>query len=220
MEVSRFDEGNFLSEFEKNLANAVAELPYGLDCKIQSHEMRPPATAGHTHPTYKIKIGYALKNDKKMHKRLLNKQSLTVVEVDYSFNEPNFEHTEEFQLDNGGQILVYSLIDLLAEKLRSILQQEMRNRVRRQDAYDLYCLLNEIGPLDDAQMNQVLESLVLKAKARELGIDKDSINNPEIIKRSKQEYNQLENEIDGVLPNFDEVYECVSEFYTRLPWKR
>ena len=217
-EVTGFDEDEFLTEFNHNLANAVESLTYGLDCRIQSHEMRPPATAGHTHPTYKLKIGYAYKINDKKHKRLLNGVCPTVVEVDYSFNEPNYEHTEEIQLDNGGHILVYSLIDLVAEKLRSILQQEVRNRVRRQDAYDLYCLLKDVGQLSNEQYQKIIDSLMLKAKARDLKLDRNSINNPEIIKRSELEYNQLGNEIEGELPDFNMVYKCVSDFYTSLPW--
>ncbi|MDZ7661060.1 nucleotidyl transferase AbiEii/AbiGii toxin family protein [Thiohalophilus sp.] len=208
--VSGFDEGEFLEELKRELASAVESLPYGLDCRIQSHEMRPPATAGHTQPTYKIKIGYAYKGDKAKHKRLLNGRSPAIVEVDYSFNEPNYEHTAEVELDNGGHILVYSLIDLLAEKIRSILQQEARNRVRRQDAYDLYCLLEQIGELSDARKNEVLNSLLLKAEARALEVNKGSMNNPEIRKRSEAEYKQLESEIEGELPSFEVVYERVT----------
>lgn len=219
-QVSGFDENEFLREFQRNLAVAVEELSYGLDCRIQSHEMRPPATAGHTHPTYKIKFGYAPKSDASRHRRLLNKLCPTIVEVDYSFNEPNYDHTDEIQLNNGEKILVYSIIDLIAEKIRSILQQEVRGRVRRQDAYDLYCLLKGIGELDEEQKKKIHDSLLLKSNARGLDINSSSMNNPEIERRSKLEYNQLAGEVEGELPEFNLVFEYVVKFYSSLPWEQ
>ena len=60
---------------------------------------------------------------------------LNTVKIDCSFNEQSFEidhislaHEEEFQ--------AYSFTDLVAEKIRSVIQPVERNRSRRQDIYD------------------------------------------------------------------------------------
>lgn len=214
-QYSKFDQTAFVSEFTENLARAVEELSYGLDCRIQSIKVNPPKPNA-TFPTLTVTIGYATKNSRE-HQRLLTGQCPTVIALDYSFNETTAE-TEELEIRGGGIIQAYSLHDLVAEKYRAILQQEARNRIRRQDAYDLYRLFQRF-PLNDARDRQrVLDSLRAKAASRNLIIDRNSIANPEIISRSKKEYNQLHLEIDEELPPFDEVYATVRMFYENLPW--
>ncbi len=215
--VKRFDKSNFLGELCKTLALAVETLEYGLDCRVQSHEMKPPSPEA-TMPTLKIRIGYAYKHDSKTHKRLKNKQSVDVVEVDYSFNEPNFEHTNVITLSNGGAISVYNIVDVVAEKIRAMLQQETRNRVRRQDAYDLFCLFSQGLVNTNEEKEKILQSLKLKSKARNMSIDRETILHEDIRKRSELEYPKLEQEIDGTLPNFQDVYTCVTKYYQSLPW--
>ena len=48
-------------------------------------------------------------------------------------------------LGDGLEIEASTLVDLVAEKFRAMIQQPIRNRYRRQDAYDLYCLLEAHG---------------------------------------------------------------------------
>ena len=111
-----------------------------------------------------------------------------------------------------------SFTDLVAEKLRAILQQEIRNRVRRQDAYDLYCLFKS-HPIDDRdQKEEILRSLIKKSVSRKLEVDRNSMSKTEIINRSKKEYPLLQQEIDEKLPPFEHVYGTVQSFYESLPW--
>lgn len=42
--------------------------------------------------------------------------------------------------------------------------------------------------------------------------------NPNIIKRSKAEYDNLISEISGDLPPFDQAYASVKDYYESLPW--
>jgi len=214
--ITEFDENAFLSDLSQSLAIAVEKLDYALDCLIQSHERRPP-TPDASFPTLKLRIGYAYKHEKK-HKRLLNRQCPTVVELDYSFNEPNNESTRVIELIDGGILRAYSIIEVIAEKLRAMLQQETRNRIRRQDAYDLYCLLRTHSNLQDSDKHRILASLRLKAKARDMAIDRGSISHSEVIRRSRTDYPRLAQEIDGVLPAFEDIYPVVKDFYESLPW--
>jgi hypothetical protein len=54
---------------------------------------------------------------------------------------------------------------------------------------------------------------LLKAKSRNLQVNKDSLSDDEIMKRSRAEYNTLAGEIDGTLPPFEEVYTAFRNYY-------
>ncbi len=58
----------------------------------------------------------------------------------------------------------------------------------------------------------------MKAESRQLAVNKNSLADEEIIKRSKDEYATLADEIDGELPPFEEVYTVVRNYYESLPW--
>ena len=211
-----FDLETFLVEFEQCLGAACEKLPYDLDCRVQSHKFMPPNPEA-TFPTLVVRVGYADKSDIKNHRRLIAKNSSDVVQVDYSFNE-KIQKTDPIRLSDGGNILVYSFSDLVAEKYRAILQQEPRKRYRRQDVYDLHYLLRRFQTIGRGEKQQILNSLKIKAQSRGLEINKASISNKAIIARSRRDYPALEQEIEGDLPDFDEAYREIRAFYESLPW--
>jgi len=213
-----FNIEDFQNKLEESLIGAVESLGYGLDCRIQSCKQQPSREDA-TFPTIQVKVGYAYKSDRKAHARLQKLKSPKTIQIDYSLNEPIGE-TEIFEIENGNIIHTYSFVELIAEKFRALLQQEVRNRIRRQDIYDLhYLLVNEPHRNNSNTRKQILESLILKASVRDLSVAKESMSNPEIIRRSKSEYDLLANEIEGELPNFDEIYQTVEAFYHSLPWE-
>lgn len=217
MKSAEFDKDKFLSELSESLIIATEALDYGLACRVQSAKFHPPSPEA-SFPTLKIKIGYAYTADINSHKRLLKGNSSKVVEIDYSFNEATY-NLEDIALKKGGKLLAYSYIDLIAEKYRAILQQQKRNRSRRQDIYDLYYLFTHGNPPSRADKYKILESLIKKAAAREITADRLSMRDPEIIRRSKHEYHNLKSEIIGDLPEFDTAYNHVQSFYESLPWE-
>lgn len=209
-----FDKDKFLFELEYNLAIAVEKLPYDLDCRIQSVELSP--SKGGTFPTLQIKVGYAYKGKPK-HRRLLSQAgSPTSICIDYSFNETNID-IDCVEIENDTSIKAYSLSDLVGEKYRAILQQPGRNRFRRQDMYDIFWLISN-GFLQYVDMSLILQSLRVKAESRNLKVDKGSIRDPEVARRSRAEYDTLKSEIEGELPEFDVVYDAAVTFYESLPW--
>lgn len=161
-------------------------------------------------------LGHAEKGTKK-HSHLLAKNCPDVVDVDYSFNEQT-ESIDQLRFSDGTVIYAYSFVDLVAEKMRALLQQEVRNRVRRQDAYDLFRVLTGNPVTDEALKGLILDALKSKAASRGLTVQRESMANKEIIERSKKEYPQLADEILEDLPPFDEVYGFVRSFYESLPW--
>jgi Nucleotidyl transferase AbiEii toxin, Type IV TA system len=200
---------------DSSLALMVEGFDYDLDCRVQSIKLQPRDPTS-TYPSMKIKVGYAYKGTPQ-HKRLLSLQSSDTVSIDYSLNEktPNIE---DFKLDLEEEILIYSLTDLIAEKYRSLLQQVSRNRKRRQDVYDLYLLIENLEDIDDVEKSKILDSLISKSKVREICPDINSFDDPELKSRAQEDYPTLKDEIEGKLPDFNELFYKVADFYKLLPW--
>lgn len=195
-----------------------AELGYPeLMCQVQSHKYFPkgekfPKNEG---PAIKMKVGYA-KRGSPQEKHYNQKKSPTALEVDISFKEPigaiqilNFAETDQ-------TVRAYSLLDLMAEKFRALLQQEKRNRHRRQDIYDLNSLCQRFS-LDGEERTQLLDILRKKCVARGIDPSQNSLEQPEIIERAKADWHTLEVEV-GEVPDFDECFTVSNDLYKSLPW--
>lgn len=212
-----FNEARFLEELESALRNAVNRLDYDLDCRVQAHQIQPANHPDPSFPTLKLNIGYAPKHHAGRHRRLRAGVATEIVSVDYSFNEVTLD-IEDIVLTDGGQLRAYSFSDVVAEKFRALLQQEVRNRFRRQDAYDLYELLNRDASILDEEKQTILASLRRKSESRELDVAVNSLQDEAIVARSREDYATLATEIPGDLPDFDDVYATIRQFYESLPW--
>lgn len=214
---TEIDEDHFIADLNQELSIACENLSYGLDCRIQSYRIKPPGD-NRNFQSLKLGLGYAYKGTAG-HWRLLKGESPTVIMIDYSFNEINLQ-IDTIELVEGGQIQVYSLPDLVGEKYRAMIQQKSRNRMRRQDAFDIYWLLKS-GYLEDQALKILIHrSLIIKSRSRKLAANKDSLADEDIIERSKAEYATLADEIEIELPPFEEVYEAVRNYYEALPWDK
>ena len=208
-------EDGFLKLLDAQLSASSEKLEYGLDCKIQSYELMPPDVEA-SFPTLKIRASYAYKGSKK-HKLFAFNKCPDVVHIDFSFNELNFV-PDTFYISPENTINAYSLVDLVAEKYRAIIQQKSRNRIRRQDAYDIYCLI-ESGVLNDHDLKpKILSSLKIKSESRGLILNKTTLDDKEIIRRSKEDYYTLSQEVPYKIPDFEPTYRIVNEYYKSLPW--
>jgi len=215
--LKEFDIEAFIQELKSALLEAVESLDYGLDCRVQSYKQKPLKSDA-TFPTIEISVGYAYKHERNAHRRLINNNSSTIVDIDYSLNEPPRE-IEIFEIEEGKQIKIYGFTELVAEKFRAILQQVARSRRRRQDVYDLNFLLAHYPQARDAATKRmILDSLIEKSLSRGLTVEKESLSNPEVIKLSSEEYHLLASEIEELLPDFDKVYSVIRDYYESLPW--
>lgn len=203
-------------EIETSLISAVELLEYDLDCRVQSSELRPPDPKK-AWPTYIMKIGYAPYSNQKRHARLQSGLSTDVVKLECSYNE-KMSFLEALEILPGKNVRAYALTDLLAEKLRAMIQQPIRDRYRRQDVYDVFMLLNEYSEIDEEEKRKILKSLRAKAGSRNIEISSESLRNPEIKRRAQRDYGQLKSEIAGDLPDFEQSFSAVQEFYESLPW--
>lgn len=214
--IGEIDPDRIVKELNKNLATTAEGFDYGLVCLIQGFEIKPANNPDATFPSMRINVGYAYKGTAK-HKRLLSKQSPTKVSIDYSFNEvvPNIENLE---IGDDEKLYVYSLCDLIAEKIRSLLQQEVRDRYRRQDIFDLCLLLEIIKDMDEIEKKKIHDSLLAKSNSRNIEPTSQSLENKELYRRAERDYLTLADEIEGELPDFAESYDVLSTFYKSLPW--
>lgn len=165
-------------------------------------------------PALKIKVAFA-ERETTQEKALKKGLAPGVIDVDISFNEP-LRQIQILELTGGQELQAYSLIDLMAEKYRAMLQQKERDRNRRQDVYDLNRLI-ESEKFDDGSRAQLLDAFIEKCRSRHIEPTAQSLDDPEIKTRSGKEWETIELEI-GEIPKFEDCYANVSEFYRSLPW--
>ncbi|HET7237443.1 MAG TPA: nucleotidyl transferase AbiEii/AbiGii toxin family protein [Terrimicrobiaceae bacterium] len=209
-------EKEVIERLQAALAITPDKLEYDIDCRVQSYEVQP--NRKRTFININMRIGYAAKGTAQ-HKRLLASNSPAVVSIDYSFREtiPNVEVVE---LGEDDSLRVYALSTLVAEKLRSLLQQPIRNRTRRQDVFDLNYLLDERPALLKAEcMEAVLSDLVVKCADRDITPTQASFDDPRIRELAEADYATLADELPpNTLPPFEEVFARVADYYRDLPW--
>ena len=197
---------------------AAAALGY-VDLIVRTNSIRRQPRPGNFEtaefPALKLKVGYAVRGSRQ-ERALLDGKAADVIDLDISFNEP----TSAIQILNltGGEALrAYSLVDLIAEKYRAMLQQVVRNRNRRQDVYDLHLLIQG-DVLDEAARLKTLNAFLEKCRSRHIEPTRESLDDPEVKRRSGTEWETLELEL-GDVPDFEVCFARVKEFYRDLPWE-
>ena len=208
---------------EKLEAELIAALPAAAAqvgspdtvIKVQSVRYRPrPETFIEANaPAIEVKFAYAERGSKS-EDRLKSGHSSDVIYADISFNE-EITLIEEICIgETGLSFYAYSKCDLIAEKLRSILQQKVRARNRRQDTYDLWFLLRE-HPVTPEECCEIKEIFLIKCRSRGIEPDPGSLGDEEIIERSKAEWETLASEVK-YLPEFETAFATVTKFYETL----
>lgn len=206
-------------ELDRALQRATAALGLpDLVCRVQTAKPRPrPETFEDAeNPSLGLTIAAARRGSAEAARLEAGNASRTL-RVDITFKEP----VGSFQILGIGsaerRIRAYSLTDLVAEKLRALLQQPARNRYRRQDVYDVVLLVQRFD-FDEEERTTILLALREKAAARALPVGRSSMANPEVAVRARADWPTLAQELDGPLPDFDEWFAIVREFYESLPW--
>lgn len=196
------------------MARISAELDYDLECRVQACRVNPPHRPDASFPSIELSVGYAHKGTPK-HKRLMQGQSPSVLTIDISLNE-KMPESEDLKIGDGVTLRIYSLNDLVAEKIRSLLQQVVRNRFRRQDVFDLNLLLTSRA--NEMKCEAILKSLREKASSRGIEVQSDSLDDPEVKRRARKDYHTLAGEVAEPLPDFDAAFSNLVAFYKSLPW--
>jgi hypothetical protein len=188
-----------------------------LICRVQRVEKRPrPQNFENLNfPALLVRIGSAIRGSPEQ-VRLEAGQAIRVVDIEISFRDQVYQFQELNLTDAGAAVRAFTIHEIIAEKLRALLQQPSRNRYRRQDVYDIAYLLDE-HPMDAADLAQIHATLIEKCTTRGIVPTADSIADPEIRRRAEADWETLKLEVAD-LPPFNERYDRVNDFYNLLPW--
>lgn len=213
----------FASQFadllNPSMVKSAIELGYvDLICRVQKIKKRPKDQnfENAQGPALNVTIAHAIRGTKE-EDRLNDRKAIRVVQVDVSFKEEIIFDVDRALQGSSIIIRTYGVEEIISEKLRAVLQQPVRNRSRRQDIYDLYFLLIQQEDNEEVRY-KIKKALVRKAISRDMDIHKDTIDDPEIRKRSGENWSSLTDEVPGKLPDFDKLFDYVVSYYKSLPW--
>lgn len=138
---------------------------YDVKARCQRIRRNPPGK-DKSWPTYDTSVAYQLPRDRHFADFETWSGNLsTVVSVEISLNDVVCEtHNERLAVSAGAELRVCVLEDIVAEKLRALLQQPIRNRNRSQDAYDIARLVRRERHRIDSKKTSAY--LLKKARAR------------------------------------------------------
>lgn len=173
---------SFLPLFNRGLK--LAETKYGMVLDVTSAKVVPAKKDPRSFPSFEVKVGYCETAGPSFFK--------PVVKVEVSLNELVCEDGEVSLGDFT--ISLASLNDIVAEKLRAILQQPLRNRRRPRDFYDIWYFSKHHPALLDHE--KIGKFLLQKAANRRVPISRRAFENPEIFERGATDFDQLR----GTLP--------------------
>lgn len=186
-------------------ALSAMEKRCGTLLRLQRAEIRPRGPQA-SFPTIAMTVGYAHRDDAPQRRRMVERDlpSTKTIKVEVSMNDVvSFEATVDFA---GRSLRVCTIEDILAEKLRALLQQPVRNRARRQDVLDIAVACTQGLELDYAHIAQALHD---KAAARAITVSREAFRNPEVRFRAEQGYAGLEETARRRFIEFDEAWAAV-----------
>ncbi len=185
----------------------------GVTFVVHSVKRQPPGE-GKTFISFAASIGYALEDDTGNRRRIeQSKPSKAVIPVEISMNEPICADIL-VEIDGVRQLRVCTIEDIVAEKLRALLQQPLRNRNRRQDLLDIAVALRSGPHLDHAR---VADFLLEKANARDVRVSRAAFHRPEISAYAHEGYQQLQANTRVLFIPFEEALALVYAFIDTLP---
>ena len=191
----------------------VSRRVLGITFRIHRIEQQPPGE-NRTFITYEVRIGYALPDQQPLRIRIeKGAPSTQIVPLDISINEPICADVP-IDVQASNPLRVSTIEDIVAEKLRSLLQQPIRNRSRRQDLLDIAVILRNTPNLDH---QKVAEFLKRKAAARHVPVSRQAFRAPEVASRAKQDYAELSQTTRTVFIPFDEALQSLYDFADTLP---
>lgn len=208
------DDSKLLGELLET-AFRVASARHSVKIRVQTVKRRPPMRPGTTHPTYRITAAYQIPGDRyyaDFEEHI--EQIRQVARLEISINDIVCEVEDRAVVSGAVATLkVCSIEDIVAEKLRAILQQVPRNRSRSQDVYDIARIVRDTGISLD--MVKVADFLIAKAVDRDITVAKSAFNDA-TREKAIATYERLRNDIGQAFIEFEAAWDTVLEFVAAL----
>jgi predicted nucleotidyltransferase component of viral defense system len=212
------DLAELMPELNGLLPRTAIKLGYlDLLCQVQSVKKMPRAQnfEDHRFPALRVRIGSAKRGTAEV-ARLAASNASRVLDVEISFRDQVYGFQELNLTGAGVAIRAFTVHEIIAEKMRALLQQPVRYRNRRQDVYDIAFLIDE-HDLSASDRTTILTTLIEKCRNRGIQPDADSMDDPEIKRRARAEWDTMALEI-GPLPPFEDRFALMRDLYVSLPW--
>lgn len=191
-----------------SLSAVVPEYRYE-EMVVQSHTIKPPNFSEREFPALEIKVGYTELEDR-------SPPYSDVVKLEMTLNETVCE--TEMRTVKGLELHISSLDDIIAEKLRAILQQVVRDRYRPGDVFDVWFFTTRApSALDRDQIEQFLQEKS-KGKVGNGPVSTQMFHHPEVRERAREGYSEIEERLpeSATFPEFEEAFQQVLNFVESL----
>ncbi len=176
---------------------------------------RNPKAPAATRPTYAVTAGFQFPGDRHFEEFGAGGRPVSdVIELELTFNDAVCE-TEDRPLGTASTSLIRActLNDIVAEKLRALLQQIPRNRTRPQDVFDIARVVREGLTIDPVR---VAEYLRRKCADREIVPTRAAFRDPEIARRAQTGYEAVLRLSQREVTPFAEAWATVLSLVDRL----
>lgn len=211
-------EEKLVAELNELMPRTAINLGYlDLVCRVQSVEKkpRPERFLDWDFPALVVRVGSAERGTRQEEKLAAGKAA-RVHHLEISFRDQVYAFQELCLTDAGVAVHGFTLSEVIAEKLRALLQQPIRKRNRRQDVFDIAFLI-DTHKIDAEDRQAIHDTLMSKCRSRDIEPTKESLTDPEVVDRARADWETLQLEVQE-LPSFDERFQLVSELYESLPW--
>lgn len=200
----------------RHMERSMLQVQQQYGVRLAVHYVRQVPPGDHrTFRMYVVRVGYAFPDQDALRRRMeTGRPSPHVVDVEISVNEPIGSSTWTHLVESLPHLRVGTIEDIIAEKLRSLLQQLIRNRQRRQDLLDIAVLLILHSDLDRQEIGRIL---TLKSNARGIDARRSAFANPEIRNRASVDYNRLQQTTRVLFVPVDDAWDLLMELVQTLP---
>ena len=201
-------------QIRARLDDALRPLLARFRVKARSQRVRRnPPGRDKDRPTYDISIGYLLPGDR-LYQNFEDAERLpATVDVEIRLNEVVCEAVPRRLQPAGRELRVCALEDIVAEKLRALLQQPIRNRSRPQDVFDIASVIRRFG--ESLDLEKVTRYLLEKAAARGIDARKDRFDD-DVRDRATVGYDALVGRSDPDFIPFGDAWAVVLDVVSKL----
>jgi predicted nucleotidyltransferase component of viral defense system len=207
--VGEIDADSIRDRFDR--AFQAVQNRLGTHYRVQKVEARPRINTGKDFITYAVSVGYVFDDQKALIARLNERKCPQIIDLDISINEIICDHAPKF-FGAENEIKVSTLEDIVAEKLRSFLQQKIRKRNREQDLLDIATVVSSPLSLD---LIKVKDFLIRKSNARDIVVTKALFRDDELKNRSQANYESLRQSSHNFIP-FEQAIVILYQFVDSL----